>query len=213
MRLLKVDTVEEARAKLLKKAAGKIPVRENIDFFMGCGKVLAEDVTAAENVPGFRKSTVDGYAVRARDTQGVTESIPVFLNVTGEVSMGKAPDKSISSGQAYYVPTGGMLPDGADSVVMIEYTEKFDEKSIAVYDSVSVGRNVISEGEDVREGETLLKKGLVLRPQDIGALASAGVSKVSVFGPWKVTIISTGDELAEVDAEIRKGQTRDINTH
>ena len=113
-------------------------------------------------MPGFRKSTVDGYAVMAKNTQGVTDSIPVFLEVVGEVLMGQSPGIDIRDGQAVYVPTGGMLPDGADAVVMIEYVEKFDENSIAVYDSVSPGRNVILEGEDLADGDVFLKKGTVL---------------------------------------------------
>ena len=156
MRLLNVDTIAEARGKLLENAADKIPGVEYIDFSKGRDRVLAENITAAENVPGFNKSTVDGYAVRAKDTQGVSESIPVFLDVVGEVSMGEAAAKGINPGQACYVPTGGMLPEGADSVVMIEHTEKFDENSIAVYDSVSVGRNVISAGEDIGMGLSLI---------------------------------------------------------
>lgn len=213
MRLLNVDTIDEARGKLLENAAGKIPGVEYIDFSKGRNRVLAEDITAAENVPGFNKSTVDGYAVRAKDTQGVSESIPVFLDVVGEVSMGEAAAKIIFPGQACYVPTGGMLPEGADSVVMIEHTEKFDENSIAVYDSVSVGRNVISAGEDIGMGTVFLRKGTLMRPQDTGVLASAGVSQIPVFKPWKVTVISTGDELAGADGAIKPGQTRDINTH
>ena len=147
--------------------------------------------------------------MRAKDTQGVSESIPVFLDVVGEVSMGEAAAKGINPGQACYVPTGGMLPEGADSVVMIEHTEKFDENSIAVYDSVSVGRNVISAGEDIGMGTVFLRKGTLMRPQDTGVLASAGVSQIPVFKPWKVTVISTGDELAGADGAIKPGQTRD----
>lgn len=106
-----------------------------------------------------------------------------------------------------------MLPQGADAVVMIEYTEKFDEESIAVYDALSCGRNVIREGEDIKRGEAFIEKGRRIRPQETGALASAGVSRISVFRPWTVTVISTGDELAGVEDAIEKGRTRDINTY
>lgn len=213
MKLLNVDTLEEAREKLL-AAAGKKPIKtERVDFAKSLGRVLAEDVRAAENVPDFHKSTVDGYAVIAADTQGVTESIPVFLDVIEEVEMGKAPVCKVTSGQAVYVPTGGMLPEGADAMVMVEYCESFDARSIAVYDAVSPGRNVIAAGEDLREGQVVLEKGRLLRPQEIGVLSAAGVDAPKVFKPWDITIISTGDELVDVTASIAKGQTRDINTY
>lgn len=211
MKLLKVDTLEEAREKLL--AAAKPPRTECVSFAQSLDRILSENILTADNVPAFRKSTVDGYAVRAADTQGVTESIPVFLDVIEEIQMGMAPRKKISAGQAAYVPTGGMLPEGADAVVMVEYCEKFDEASIAVYDAVSAGRNMISAGEDLEKGQVFLKKGACIRPQEIGAMASAGVAEVEVFKPWRITIISTGDELVSPDQIPEKGQVRDINTH
>ena len=145
MKLLKVDTLQEAREKLLKAVSEKPLDTERVRFASSLGRVLAADIRAVESIPPFRRSTVDGYAVKAADTQGVTESIPVFLDVIETVEMGAAPQTTISSGQAVYVPTGGMLPEGADAMVMIEYCEKFDESSIAVYDPVSPGRNVVAE--------------------------------------------------------------------
>ncbi|MDO5413850.1 MAG: molybdopterin molybdotransferase MoeA [Bacillota bacterium] len=213
MRLLKVDTLQEAREKLLKAAAGKPLKTEKVHFASSLGRVLAEDMKSEENIPGFRRSTVDGYAVRAIDTQGVTESIPVFLDVIETVEMGVAPTKKVGPGQAIYVPTGGMVPEGADAMVMIEFCEKFDETSIAVYDPVSPGRNVVTIGEDIAKGRGFLSKGQVIRPQEVGVLASAGVFEPEVFSPWKVTVISTGDELVGGEATPEKGQIRDINTY
>ena len=213
MRLLNTDTLEEARAKLLAEAEKAPPGREYVPFEESLGRILAEDLVSEVNIPDFRKSSVDGYAVVSKDTQGVTDSIPVFLEVTEEVAMGHAPSGKIMSGQAVYVPTGGMLPDGADAMVMVEYAEKFDENSIAVYDSVSPGRNVIQAGEDVRRGSVLTRKGTKVRPQEVGVMASAGISRVCVTAPWKITVISTGDELVDVEDIPEKGQTRDINTY
>lgn len=213
MRLLNTDTLEEARAKLLAEAEKAPPGREYVPFEESLGRILAEDLVSEVNIPDFRKSSVDGYAVVSKDTQGVTDSIPVFLEVTEEVAMGHAPSGKIMPGQAVYVPTGGMLPDGADAMVMVEYAEKFDENSIAVYDSVSPGRNVIQEGEDVRKGSVLMRKGTKVRPQEVGVMASAGISRVCVTAPWKITVISTGDELVDVEDIPEKGQTRDINTY
>ena len=213
MRLLNTDTLDEARAKLLAEAEKNPPGKERVPFEESLGRILAEDLISEVNIPDFRKSSVDGYAVVSKDTQGVTDSIPVFLNVTEEVAMGHAPSGTVGPGQAVYVPTGGMLPDGADAMVMVEYAEKFDENSIAVYDSVSPGRNVIQEGEDVRKGSVLMRKGAKVRPQEVGVMASAGISSVCVTAPWKISVISTGDELVDVEDDPAKGQTRDINTY
>ena len=213
MRLLNTDTLDEARAKLLAEAEKNPPGKERVPFEESLGRILAEDLISEVNIPDFRKSSVDGYAVVSKDTQGVTDSIPVFLDVTEEVAMGHAPSGTVGTGQAVYVPTGGMLPDGADAMVMVEYAEKFDENSIAVYDSVSPGRNVIQEGEDVRKGSVLMRKGAKVRPQEVGVMASAGISSVCVTAPWRISVISTGDELVDVEDDPVKGQTRDINTY
>jgi len=213
MRLLKVDTLQEAREKLLKAASAKVPASETVGFEEALGRVLAEDLISRDSIPGFRKSTVDGYAVMAKDTQGVTESIPVFLDVVEVVAIGTQPQKILQPGQAIYVPTGGMVPEGADAMVMIEYCEQFDDTSIAVYNSVSPGRSIITEGEDIMAGAEFLKKGKLIRAQEVGVLASTGVTEAKVFKPWTITIISTGDELVDAAQQPEKGQTRDINTY
>lgn len=213
MKLLKVDTLDEAREKLLAAVPKKLMKCERTALLQSLGRVLAEDLQSEENIPGFRKSTVDGYAVRASDTQGVTDSIPVFLDVIEEVAMGTAPKESVKAGQAVYVPTGGMLPEGADAMAMVEYCEKFDERSIAVYEPVSAGRNIITAGEDIRAGQVFLPRGCKLSPREIGVLASAGIHRPLVFKPWRVTVISTGDELVDAQAAPASGQVRDINTY
>lgn len=213
MRLLKVDTLQEAREKLFNAAQNKIPEVVTAGFEECLGRVLAEDLISRDSIPGFRKSTVDGYAVIAKDTQGVTESIPVFLDVIEEVAIGTQPKNTVKPGQAIYVPTGGMIPEGADAMVMIEYCEKFDDTSIAVYNSVSPGRGVIVEGEDIMSGAEFLKKGKIIRPQEVGVMASAGVTEAKIYKPWTITIVSTGDELVDAAVQPEKGQTRDINTY
>ena len=213
MKLLQVDTVAQAREKLKKALQGqevktlRIPVREAL------GKVLAEDVYAAEDVPGFDRSTVDGYAVRSADTSGASESLPTFLEITGEVEMGGAPAHGIGPGECMYIPTGGMLPLGADAVVMVEYCELFSDTEAAVYASVPSGRNIVRRGDDLRKGEAALLKGTALRPQEIGLLSALGRQTVETVKPWGITIISTGDELIPSDGEMSPGKVRDINTH
>ena len=213
MKLLQVDTVAQAREKLKQALQGqevktlRIPVREAL------GKVLAEDVYAAEDVPGFDRSTVDGYAVRSADTSGASESLPTFLEITGEVEMGGAPAHGIGPGECMYIPTGGMLPLGADAVVMVEYCELFSDTEAAVYASVPSGRNIVRRGDDLRKGEAALLKGTALRPQEIGLLSALGRQTVETVKPWGITIISTGDELIPSNGEMRPGKVRDINTH
>lgn len=212
MELLKVDTLEAAREKL-KKAVGeswiklvKVPLKDALD------QVLAEDIYGRVNIPDFRRSMVDGYAVIAKDTMGAGESIPVFLKVIDDVGMGEEATCVITPGTCAYVPTGGMIPDGADACVMVEYCEQFDSEEIAVYQATSVGRHVVDIGEDSKEGELLFKKGTKLRPQEIGALSAEGFTEVKVFASPKISIISTGDELVAPGGEISKGQIYDINT-
>lgn len=214
MELLKVDTVEQARQKLW-ECSQNLPVKtEAIPFEKAVGRVLAQDVFAGEPIPAFRRSTVDGYAVVAADTAAAGDSIPVFLALCGKVEMGRAANFSLQSGECAYVPTGGMLPAGADGVVMVEYSEEFGLDGIALYSSVATGQHVVQIGEDAAKGEKLLEKGRVLNAQSIGALAAAGIRKISVYEPLTATILSTGDELAPPDTtQLPQGQVRDINTY
>ncbi len=213
MNLLKVDTIAQSREKLKAVVAEKKQAIEFVKLEDALGRVIASDLVSPEPIPHFRRSTVDGYAVRSSDTHGVTDSIPVFLEMVEKIAIGTPAVRTIGPGQCAYVPTGGMIPEGADAVVMIEYCETFDADSIAVYDSVSAGRNVVGVGEDIREEALFLKKGTKIRPQEIGVLSSAGVHTVPVYKPWKITIISTGDELVPADQKPGPGQIRDINTY
>jgi len=213
MEMFKVHSVEDARKKLISQFEGYNLKTVDINISNAAGRILAEDVFAGIDVPHFRRSTVDGYAVIAKDTFGASESLPVFLEVVGEVQMGTSADYTISPDKAVYVPTGGMLPEGADSVVMIEYTEKLDEDNIAIYKPTAPKENIIDIGDDIKKGEKVLKKGTKLRPQDIGILSSIGVNRVKVFSIPTFAIISTGDEIVEPDKEVKPGQIRDINTY
>jgi len=210
MQFFKVKTVEETFALIEEKipAIEQIVVRELVDAL---NHILAEPVVAKENVPSFDRSTVDGYAVRAKDTYGSSESMPGFLTIAGEVKMGEVPDDEVSHGTAVYVPTGGMMPKGSDSVIMIEHCEDLDGL-LNTYKQVAPGENVIQAGEDIKEGEVLLSKGTKLRPQELGALASLGITEVPVFRKLKVGYLSSGDEIVPYQTEtLLEGQIRDIN--
>jgi len=205
--------IEEAREKVLRAMKEKPFGTERVPLRSACGRILAEDVISGENIPAFNRSTVDGYAVRAADTGIASESVPVFLKKVGEVEMGKKTGLYVQKGECVYVPTGGMVPDGADAMVMVEYCEHFDETGIAVMQSVSPGRNVLMAGEDARAGEVVLQKGTLIRPMEIGVLAEIGVVNPLVYVPFKMTLISIGDELVSPDKTPSLGEIRDINTY
>ncbi|WP_066389636.1 molybdopterin molybdotransferase MoeA [Neobacillus mesonae] len=210
MQFFKVKTVEETFALIDENiaAAAGTEVRELKEALH---YILAEPVTAKENVPGFDRSTVDGYAVRAKDTYGSSESMPGFLTVAGEVKMGEVPDTKVTHGKAVYIPTGGMLPEGSNAVIMIEHCEDVDGL-LNTYKQVAPGENVIRAGEDIKAGEVLLEAGTKLRPQELGALASLGITHVTVFSKLKVGYLSSGDEIVPYETEtLSLGQIRDIN--
>jgi len=184
-----------------------IPLTEALD------RVVNRDLTAPEDLPGFYRSTMDGYAVQAKGTFGASEGLPALFQVTGEVFMGRAVRIVVNQGQAVKIPTGGMLPEGADSVVMKEYCHRLDDETIEVSRTVSPLENVIAPGDDFRKGTVFLKKGHRLRPQDVGVMAGFGVTEVPVFRRPCIAIISTGDEVVPVDRTPLPGQVRDINQY
>ena len=213
MKLLKVDSVEETKRKMDLYFQGICLEEEWIDIAVALDRVAAEDLYAKLEVPEFSRATVDGYGIVAKDTFGVSESLPTFLQLMGNVEMGEAATQKVTLGKAVYVPTGGMLPQGADAMVMIEYVESLDGDTIAIYKAVAPGEGVIQKGEDIQRGERVLSKGKRLKPQDIGLLAAVGIYQIKVFKRPRVFIISTGDELVHPRDEIKPGQIRDINTY
>jgi len=176
------------------------------------GRVLAEDLTAPHDLPSFPRCNMDGYGVRAADTYGASPGLPAFLDVVGEVAMGRPPEVQVELGQCALVHTGGMLPPGADGVVMVELTQIVDQDSIEVLKPVAVGENVIQVGEDVRSGDAVLPAGRRLRAQDLGGLLALGITEVSVARRPRVAILSQGDELVEPEQQPGSGQVRDINS-
>ena len=177
------------------------------------GKVLCEDIIAKEYVPGFNRSSVDGYAVRAADCFGCTESIPAILELSGSVLMGEENVKPLKPMCCMQVPTGGMVPPNADAVVMVEHTEEYGPLEVAIYTAAAPGDNLVYKGDDCKPGDIILKKGKRLNSRDIGTLASLGYAKVKVKEPVICGVISTGDELVDICKEPAFGEVRDINSY
>ena len=200
-------TVAEALAGF--RPARRTPA-EPVPLAGALHRVPAAPVAAPHPLPGFARSTVDGYAVRAADTYGVSEGLPGYLEVAGAVRMGAEPDVTVGPGKVAAMPTGGVLPPGADAVVMVEYTQEAMPGTIEVTRPVAPGEGVVRADEDAASGAELVPAGRPLRAQDLGMLAAAGVTEVSVHTRPRVTVFSTGDEVVPPEtAELRPGQVRD----
>lgn len=186
---------------------------EFVHLSNACGRILGTDLKAQTDLPGFSRATMDGYAIKATSAFGASESNPALLNLIGSILMGEEPKFIIKPGQAVRIATGGMLPQGADAVVMIEYTQEIDQASVEIYRSVAPLQNVISASEDFAKNQTVLSKGKLIRPQEIGLAAALGIAEIEVFQRPRVGIISTGDEVIPIDEQPRPGRIRDINSY
>jgi len=177
------------------------------------GKITAEDICSPQDLPEFRRSTVDGYAILARDSHGASESLPAYLKLAGEVLMGTVPGFDLDEKECALIHTGGMLPENANAVVMLEDTQVLDAGEIEIYRSVAQGENMIEIGEDVPEGGIVIPKGTRLRPAEIGGLLALGITKIKTVTPPKLGIISSGDEVIPPERKPEPGEVRDINSY
>lgn len=186
---------------------------ETIPLVDSLGRVLRQDIISQEDLPHFARSVVDGYAVTSKDTFGASESLPALLEISGEVLMGQDSGTGVREGQAVKISTGGMLPENADGIVMVEHCHLLDEKTVEISRAISPLENIIQPGDDFKMGAPALKKGHALRPQDVGLLAGLGQTAVSVYTKPKIAIISTGDEIIPINEQPQPGQVRDINRY
>jgi molybdopterin molybdotransferase len=174
------------------------------------GRVPASPVVSGAELPGFARSTVDGYAVRAADTYGASDGLPAYLDLIGAVRMGVAADVAVRPATAVQIPTGAVIPTDADAVVMVEHTQITTSDVIEVTRPVAVGEGIVRADEDVAHGAEIAPAGRPLRAQDLGLLAAAGVTEVVVCARPRVAIISTGDEVVPPSTkELKPGQVRD----
>lgn len=177
------------------------------------GRVTTEDILSPQDLPDFKRSTVDGYAVLAKDTHGAGETLPAYLIIKDEVPMGEEPDFSLASQECASIHTGGMLPRDADAVVMLEDTQILESEDIEVFRAVAKGENVIEVGEDVSAGETVIPKGTRLRPAEIGGLMALGFTSIKTAIPPVIGILSSGDEIIPPSQKTKPGEVRDINSY
>lgn len=209
--LFKVKTLTEAVNLLKPYAFAFYEQQEEVLLLNALGRIISRDITAECNLPHFRKSTVDGLAVRAGDTFGASEAMPALIQVKGQIEMGKIPGMGLGQGEGMLIPTGGMLPEDADAVVMVEHLEDFKDGLYGVLKPVAPGDNLIETGEDFRHGEKLFDKFTKIRAQEMGVLAAQGIMNVPVLRRWRVGIVSTGDEIVAPEIMPESAQTRDIN--
>ena len=186
---------------------------ERVPLAAAAGRTLAAPLVAGCDLPGFTRATMDGYAVGAADTFGASETLPAYLVCEGVVSMGEVPRVAVSPGRCVQISTGGMLPAGADAVIMVEHTRRAAGDAVEVLRPAAPGSNVTRADDDVAAGATVLPAGQRLRPQDVGLLAALGCVEVEVRRRPRVAILSTGDEVVPVDAPLRPGTVRDVNAH
>ncbi len=214
--LFKVTTIQDS-LNIVRQAFGYKTFFKNrfeqIDIIYAVGRILAEDIIATENIPGFDRSTVDGFAVKASDTYGASDSLPAYLDLIGEIKMSERPSYVLQKGQTVKISTGGMLPEGADSVVMLEYTEYVNPTIIEISRPVSPWENVLREDEDIKRNEKVFTRGHYLKAADVGLLAALGWERIKVFKKPVIAIISTGDEIVPISVNPEPGQVRDINTY
>jgi len=203
-------TVDQARTRIL-DAVTRMPTKK-CDIVDSLGSVLAQNVYADENIPPFDNSAMDGYALIAGDVKAASDENPVTLDVIETIPAGYAPAKQVKNGQATRIMTGAMMPNGADSVVMVEKTES-KEDSVDIFDPAAKAQNVRFAGESVKIGDLVMSAGKVIRPQEIAMLASLNISEVDRYQPPKVAVVSTGDELTPLGAELKPGKIRDSNRY
>jgi len=208
--IIGLSEAQDLLTERLSRCSGR--TAEEIPLEQGLGRILAQDVVSSEDIPPHPRSVMDGYAVRAADTFGAAEGMPAYLRISGEVKMGEFPQVGPVLESCFTIATGGLLPPGADSVIMLEHTVQTGTEMLEIVKPVAPGENVIGRGDDVKKGGQLLKAGHSLRPQDLGLLAGLGITTLRVWKRVRVGLFSTGDEIVPFDENPPPGKVRDMNS-
>src|SRR3989338_456214 len=190
---------------------------ERVNILSTMGRVLGEDIVADTDNPPWDNSAMDGYAVRAVDTKDASKDQPVTLQIIEDLPAGYVAKKSVKRGQTIRIMTGAPMPKGADAVIMVEETERQEARGkrqeVKVFKEAKVGDNVRKAGEDFKKGDIVLRKGITIRPAEIGMLAAVGKSNIYVYQRPKVAVLSTGDELVEIDETLTHGKIINSNSY
>ncbi|NPV77140.1 MAG: molybdopterin molybdotransferase MoeA [Anaerolineae bacterium] len=210
-------SVNEAQQRIIKKL--KPGLIEEVGLIEAPGRVMALDAKASIDLPAFSNSSMDGYALRAEDILNASAENPVTLQVIADIPAGKSPEITVDAGQAARIMTGGKIPEGANAVVPVENTDQADKffhielgREVKIFKAAKHGDFIRSRGQSVRAGEVVLPSGKVLTPQDIGALASLGISRVQVYQRPKIALLTTGDELVPPGEPLESGKIYDSNS-
>ncbi len=203
----------EAFTLLLKNLPPASPEAINIETRFAINRVTNVAIASPEDSPTFHRSTVDGFAVKASDSFGASDTLPAFFRLVGEVPMGAMPGFRVETGQAALIHTGGALPEGTDAVVMLEYTQLMPPIDLEVYRAVGINENVVLKAEDLKSGELVFPAGVRLGPAQIGGLLALGIQSLAVNAFPRVAILSSGDEVVSPDIQPKPGQVRDINSY
>lgn len=198
--------------EIIRRSIKPIERVESIPLEDSSGRILAEDMIAGFNVPPFNRSAMDGYALKAQDTYGASSFSPKRLRLIGVEQAGECFEGGVDSGECIQVATGSPIPKGADAVVMVEDTRKVDDY-VEVYHPVYPGANISLEGEDIKKGETIIRRGEQLSPGRIGAIAALGIPKIKVYAKPTISIVSTGSEVKPLGEHLNQGEIYDINSY
>ncbi|MHA2254283.1 MAG: molybdopterin biosynthesis protein, partial [Candidatus Kariarchaeaceae archaeon] len=206
----KLVSVSEARKSFYEYAPKSLLPSECVDLLFCLGRVLASDIFSPLDVPPFDRAAMDGFAIRSSDTTESKEDHATVLKVMGSIKAGYVFDKIIEDGSCVEISTGAPLPAGADSVVMVEYTNRIKNK-VEIFQATTPGENVMSAGADIQKGERVLAAGIILTSRELAVLAAMGFAQVDVIKKPKIGIFSSGDEIATLGQALEPGKLYDIN--
>ncbi len=211
--VLSVEQIIEKLSEFAQNQFKNIKKEELLPLTQADNRVLAKNIFAKEDLPLTNRSAMDGYAIKAQDSFGASDANPIFLKNIRNYAIDEIPEITLNEGECAGIVTGGIPPEGADAVIMLEYTEQLSNNTVEIRKSVAPYTHLMLKGEDVEEGKVALPEYTFLNAQKIGILAALGYSEVPLLSKIEVAILSTGDEVQPIESQIKKGQVRDVNSY